>query len=211
MNVLFKIKNIANKLYDNLGFYKPIRQNITIATGVSVNAIFTLSDQMKQLIKKYGSFGEINVTNGHWTTIYMSSTHILVKMTGGGNTGNEMYKPSYFINLLANTKRIFGDEFVGVLSAYGCCRAINFKNSTQYTKFANNGMITYGKGGTGMTKRHIESALILCHLGFQNEICEYFNSIAEGLGNRIIESYKIHYNSFFEDTRERTKFRMGYI
>jgi len=59
-----------------------------------------------------------------------------MRATAGGNTGSETYMPSYFINLCSATRRIFGEAFVGVVSAYGCVRAINYKNTTQFAKIA---------------------------------------------------------------------------
>jgi len=61
--------------------------------------------------------------------------------------------PSYFLNLVSATRHIFGDAFVGVVAAYGCVRAINYKNTTQFAKIADGLVISYGKGGTGNTKR----------------------------------------------------------
>lgn len=52
-----------------------------------------------------------------------------------------------------NTQKVFGDSFIGILSAYGCPRSVNYKNSTQFCKLADGLVISYGKGGTGNTKR----------------------------------------------------------
>jgi hypothetical protein len=76
-----------------------------------------------------------------------------MRATAGGNTGAESYMPSYFINLCSASRYIYGDAFVGVVAAYGCCRAVNYKNSSQFAKLANGLIISYGKGGTGNTKR----------------------------------------------------------
>ena len=78
---------------------------------------------------------------------------MLVRATAGGNTGSEEYMPSYFLNLCANTRRVFGEAFVGIVSSYGCSRAVNYKNSTQFADVADGLVISYGKGGTGNTKR----------------------------------------------------------
>ena len=61
--------------------------------------------------------------------------------------------PSYLLNLCSVTRLLFGNAFVGIVSAYGCVRAINYKNTTQFAKIAEGLMISYGKGGTGNTKR----------------------------------------------------------
>ena len=76
-----------------------------------------------------------------------------MRATAGGNTGSEEYMPAYFLNLCANTRRIFGESFIGIVSSYGCSRAVNYKNSTQFNELAKGLLISYGKGGTGNTKR----------------------------------------------------------
>ncbi len=93
------------------------------------------------------------IINSHWTIIAHDENYVLVRSTAGGNTGVETYMPSHFLNLCANTRNVFGDAFVGVVSVYGCVRAINYKNSTQFAKLANGLVVSYGKGGTGNTKR----------------------------------------------------------
>jgi hypothetical protein len=131
-------------------------------------------------------------------------------MTGGGNTGTEYYKPSYFLNLCTNTKRIFGDDFIGIYSVYGCPRAINYKNSTEVCHFANDGIITYGKGGTGNTKRHIEAVNCLMDLGYTNEIVKFFNERLPKLGEMIHYGHKEHKKCFYHDNRKKIFRRMGY-
>jgi hypothetical protein len=98
-----------------------------------------------------------------------------MRMTGGGNTGSEDYNPAYFLNIIANTRRIFGDNLVGILSTYGCPRSVNSRNSTEYSLLTNDFIVSYGKGGTGNTKRYTEAAFNLMLLGFEKEIIEYFN------------------------------------
>jgi hypothetical protein len=132
-------------------------------------------------------------------------------MTGGGNTGSEFYKPSYFLNLCSNTKRIFGDDFIGIYSAYGCSRAINYKNSTEICLFANDGVISYGKGGTGNTKRHIEAANCLIELGYKNEIVKFFNERFPKLGDMIYDAHNKHNKFYFYDNRKKISRRMGYV
>lgn len=76
-----------------------------------------------------------------------------MRATAGGNTGSQSYKPAYFINLFKNTKNLFGQAFIGIVSVYGCSRAVNYKNSTQFAQIADGLIVSYGKGGTGNTKR----------------------------------------------------------
>jgi hypothetical protein len=209
------LRNAVNKIEDIFGLQNPLNNNITTATGVSVNAVFNNSERLKKLIDEYGSTGEIAVTNSHWTMIACNEDHIVMRMTGGGNTGSEEYCPEYFLNLLANTRRIFGDDLIGILSTYGCPRAVNAKNSTEFAKIAEGIIISYGKGGTGNTKRHIEAAFGLMMLGFKKEVVEFFNQFyttqKENLGDQLLKSYEMADEvGFFSDNSKKTNRRMGY-
>ena len=210
-----KLRNIANKVEDILGLGNPLNNDITTSTGVSINAIFKKSDRLKRIIEKYGSTGELAVTNSHWTMIADNDTHLVMRMTGGGNTGSEEYNPAYFLNVLANTRRIFGDDLIGILSTYGCPRAINDKNSTEFAKIAEGGIISYGKGGTGNTKRHSEAAFGLIMLGFEDEVVEHFNKFqtkdGKPLGDDLLKIYQMASDiNFMHNNIDKTNKRMGY-
>ncbi|MCE3254715.1 MAG: hypothetical protein K0R25_209 [Rickettsiaceae bacterium] len=209
------IRNILNMLEDHLGLSKPLGSNITTATGVSINAVFKKSERLRRIIERYGSTGEIAVTNSHWTMIAEDDEHILMRITGGGNTGSEEYNPAYFLNVMANTRRIFGDDLIGILSTYGCPRAVNAKNSSEFAKIAEGGIISYGKGGTGNTKRHTEAAFGLMMVGFEREVVDYFNqfqtSKGNPLGDDLLKIYEMAKNiEFFHDNLQKTNRRMGY-
>lgn len=209
------MRNLFNRVEDSFKLQGPLPTDITTSTGVSVNAIFRKSDKIKRIIEKYGHTGEIAVTNSHWTMIAQDDEHVVMRMTGGGNTGSEEYNPAYFLNLLANTRQIFGDDLVGILSTYGCPRAINARNSTEFVKFAEGGIISYGKGGTGNTKRHAEATIGLMMLGFDKEVVGYFNQFQnrEGrpLGDEIEKIYQHATDvEFIHDNLQRVNRRMGY-
>jgi len=194
---------------------KPLNNDITTATGVSINAVFKKTDRIKRIIEKYGSTGEIAITNSHWTMIAQNDDHVVVRITGGGNTGSEEYNPTYFLNTIANTRRIFGDDLIGILSTYGCPRAVNARNSTEFAKIAEGGVISYGKGGTGNTKRHAEAAMGLMMLGFEKEVVEYFNKFqgrqSQPLGDELKEIYQhVKDVEFLHDNVQKTNRRMGY-
>jgi hypothetical protein len=123
------------------------------------------TSEIKRIIENKGSL-ELAIINSHWTILAHDDDHVLMRATAGGNTGTETYMPSHFLNLCANTRNIFGEAFVGVVSVYGCVRAVNYKNSTQFAKLANGLVVSYGKGGTGNTKRASESYKALKYLGF---------------------------------------------
>lgn len=210
-----KIRNLVNKVEDVFNIQKPLFNEITTTTGVSINAVFKKTDRMKRIIERYGSTGEIAITNSHWTMIAQDDEYVMIRITGGGNTGTEEYNPTYFLNTIANTRRIFGDDLVGVLSTYGCPRALNAKNSTEFAKIAEGGIISYGKGETGNTKRHAEAAMGLMMLGFEEEVVEYFNKFQGRKGQPLGENLKEIYEhvkdvEFVYDNSERTNRRMGY-
>lgn len=211
-----KIKNFLNKAEDFFSFEKPLTSKITTTTGVSINAVFKKTFTIKKMIETFGSIMPIAITNSHWTLIAENDDYVLMRITGGGNTGSEKYNPAYFLNIIANTKRIFGeDALIGILSTYGCPRALNALNSTEFDMIAEGAIISYGKGGTGNTKRHFEAATALMMLGFGEEIVEYFNQFknreGEPLGDDIKKIYEITKGTkFFHDSRKRTNRRMGY-
>jgi hypothetical protein len=210
-----KPRRYLNYLEDIFGLQPPLTSKITTATGVSVNAIFKKSDRMKAVIERFGSTGEIAVTNSHWTMIAQNDDYVVMRITGGGNTGSEEYNPAYFINVIANTRRIFGDDLVGILSTYGCPRSVNARNSTEFAKLAEGLLVSYGKGGTGNTKRHAEAITGLMMLGFDSEVVEYFNKFKDrnglALGDRATEIHQHLLDvKFIHDNTERTNRRMGY-
>jgi hypothetical protein len=209
------LRNALNKVEDIFGWQPPVSSQITTATGVSINAVFRRSERLDRIIKKYGSTGELAVTNGHWTMIACDNNYIIMRITGGGNTGSEEYNPAYFLNILANTRRIFGDDLIGILSAYGCPRAVNAKNSTEFSKIAEGFVASYGKGGTGNTKRHAEAAFGAMMLGFDKEIIDYFQQFqhknGKNLGEELLESYEVANKiGFIHDESAKTGRRMGY-
>lgn len=204
------VRNFFNKLEDLFEIQSPMPTDITTSTGISVNAVFKMDERMEGLVKR-----QLSVTNSHWTLIAKNKDYAMVRMTGGGNTGSEEYNPAYFLHLMANTRQIFGDNLVGVLSTYGCPRAINARNSTDFVEVAKGLVVSYGKGGTGITKGHYEAAQGLMMLGFEKEVVEYFNNFqgrnGKPLGDEISEVYKhVKDVEFIHENIGRTNRRMGY-
>lgn len=160
-------RNLLNRMENKMNISRPVPgHRLTVATGTSLTVLMQNSPHLKKIIATYGTTPQFAVTNSHWTLLAKNETHILMRITGGGNTGLEDYNPAYFFNLVANTGRIFGREaLVGIIATYGCPRSINARNSTECFKAANV-LISYGKGGTGNTKRHAEAVLALLELGF---------------------------------------------
>lgn len=209
------LRNLFNKIEDALDIQRPTNTNITTATGISINAVFRKSEKIKRIIDKYGSTGEIAITNSHWTMMAQDDNHIIVRITGGGNTGSEEYNPTYYLNTIANTRRIFGDDLIGVLSTYGCPRAVNARNTTEFTQIAEGAVFSDGKGGTGNTKRSWEAYMGLIAVGFEKEGTDYFNNFnnrhGEPLGDSLKEAYEqAKAVEFLHDNIANTNRRMGY-
>lgn len=209
------LRNFVNRVEDIFDLQKPLNNDITTSTGVSINAVFRKSERINKIIERYGSTGEIAITNSHWTMIAHDDDHVVVRITGGGNTGSEEYNPAYFLNTIANTRRIFGDDLVGILSTYGCPKAINARNSTEFAKIAEGGIISYGKGGTGNTKRHAEAALGLMMVGFEKEVVKYYNQFQsrhnQPIGDELKKVYQhIQDVEFLHDNVAKVNRRMGY-
>ena len=180
-------RNILNLIENKLQLSLPVHRHcLTVATGVSVNALMHKTAHIQRIIEKYGTTPQFAVTNSHWTLLLKNDDYLLMRITGGGNTGLETYNPAYFLNLIANTARIFGHEaLAGIVSTYGCSRSINARNSTEFFKAANV-LISYGKGGTGNTKRHAEAILALQELGFHREIQSFLSGHVNYNGEKLL-------------------------
>ena len=190
---------------------KVLSNPTTVATGVSINAILKRTPEINKFIKEFGSTGQIAVTNSHWTLLAKGDDEVIIRITGGGNTGSEEYNPNYFLNVIANTNKIFQDALIGVIRSYGCPRSINSINSTQFEKIAEGLLVSYGKGGTGNTKRFAEAVIGLDALGYGEEVAEYFsqfkNYAGENMGAVIKDMCKTFKkeSAFFIDSTRKTK------
>lgn len=190
----------------------------TVSTGLSMNVILKRNQVTDSFLEEFGNTGQLAVTNSHWTMLAATDEHVVLRVTGGGNTGSEEYNPNYFLNTLVNTGRIFRGEtgenpVIGVIRTYGCPRSINSINATIFEKLAEGLVVSYGKGGTGNTKRFSEAAIALSELGFEREVVEYFNhNSKQKLGTEIskmIASFKNEW-AFFRDFSDTTEKKMGY-
>lgn len=200
-----------NRLKNRLRVSPPVRAHrLTVATGVSVNALMRNTPHLHKIIDKFGTTPQFAVTNSHWTLLAKNDKHILMRITGGGNTGEEDYNPAYFLNLLANTERIFGrDALLGIVSTFGCPRSINARNATEFFKAANV-LISYGKGGTGNTKRHGEAVLALLELGFTDDIRHLFHRHAH-LATTATDLHRLARSmNFIEEDNEHFNRRLGF-
>lgn len=189
---------------------------MTVATGTSINAIFRRTPEINKFIKEFGNNGQIAVTNSHWTELAKDDEPLIIRITGGGNTGSEKYNPNYFLNVIGNTDRIFADALVGVVRSYGCPRAINAINSTNFEEIAEGFVVSLGKGGTGNTKRFSEAVIALALLGYEDEVVGYFNKFQDDEGRNLGEQIQkmVHdfkqEDAFFQRSTDRTSAKMGY-
>lgn len=92
-------RNLANKMKNQLGVSSLVPQHrLTVATGTSVNALIRNNARLKKIIATYGMTPQFAVTSSHWTMLAHNDSYILMRITGGGNTGCEDYNPAYFLN-----------------------------------------------------------------------------------------------------------------
>ena len=102
-------------------------------TGISCCFLLKVNEQLKRIIKENNGAIEFSSIYSHWNTIAFNDEYMLIRATCGGYTASEKYKPHYFFNLISSTRRIFGKALVGILSTHACPRAVNYKNSTQFS------------------------------------------------------------------------------
>ena len=212
------LRGAVNSAKSLLGLSSPVPgHRLTTATGASVTAVFHLDPGLRRLIDQHGSLPQYAVTNSHWTLIAAKGDKALVRITGGGTTGVEVYNPAYFLNLVKNTERIFGpDALVGIVSTYGCPRSLNGRNSSEF-QIAGNVAISYGKGGTGNTKRHAEALMSLCMLfpQFKQGMLAFLDShVAESgqpLGRALAEIHDwAHEMGFIDDEQSNLDRGLGF-
>lgn len=172
--------------------------NIGIATGCSIVAIFKKTDAIDKITDKYGIFPQFSTKNSHWSLITSTGSHLLVRITGGGNMGEETYQPTYFLNLIANTQRLFGSALIGIVSTNACPRVLNAPNSGKFVRLASGLIVSYGKGGTGITQRKIEALAALRFLEANHTV----ECVTSQLPN-IMDLYNI--NDMIEDKADVTK------
>ncbi len=223
------------KILDKSQLPEALSNPTTVATGASSNIILSRyyeddlgnklpNPSINNFIKSFGNTGQLAVTNSHWTLLAQNEDHVILRVTGGGNTGSEEYNPNYVLNNLANTLKIYqgGEEFatqtplVGIIRTYGCPRSINYINATSFEKLADGFVVSYGKGGTGNTKRFSEAVMALDYLGYNEEVIKYFSDFktAEGeiLGEKISKMSEEVKNdrAFYLDNSDFVAKELGY-
>ena len=127
----------------------------------------------------------------HFVEMVHNDDYVLVKLTGGGNIADKRYSRSYAINALANLLSVIqpdsGLEFVDVVCAWPCSRGINASNNGQLVRIADNCVIRFAEGGTGMTKMASNAQIMLDMLSLDHGLdtsmitrwCDYKHTIID--------------------------------
>ncbi len=164
----------------------------TLATGVSCQILFKITDK-----EKFNSLPYTGLHQAHFVEMASNDNFVLVKLTGGGNIADQRYSRSYAINALADMLRVITPEcgltFYDVISAWPCSRGINATNNGQLVRLANNFVVRFAEGGTGMSKMASNAQIIIDMLGLQH-----------GLNSKIVTPYE-DYKHTIIDHREKTK------
>jgi hypothetical protein len=153
----------VNRLADALQLDLPVPYQ-TIATGLSAQILFRITDadRARQL-----PFTGMKQT--HFVEIGRTDTHVLMKLTCGGMIGLPVYSRSYGISALASILRVLtpdaGLQFEDVICAWPCARAVNASNNGQIVRLADNAVVRFGEGGTGMSKMGTNAQTMLDLLG----------------------------------------------
>ena len=114
----------------------PLKTEYSVGTAVSLVLVIKKTPQIQQVLREHGKIIETNIKNIHYTHLVDDQEHILVRQTSGGFSGNECYSPEVVLNLLCLSKKLFGESFVGLYNAYGCCRTLNARNATEMATIA---------------------------------------------------------------------------
>ncbi len=158
----------------------------TLATGVSSQVLFKITDK-----SRFTEFPFTGLQQTHFVEMVHNDDYVLVKLTGGGNIADKRYNRSYAINALANLLSVIqpdsGLEFVDVVCAWPCSRGINASNNGQLVRIANNCVIRFAEGGTGMTKMASNAQIMLDMLSLDHGLdtsmitrwCDYKHTIID--------------------------------
>lgn len=145
-----RARGAADRFRDAVNLALPVPYQ-TIATGLSAQILFTITDadRARQL-----PFTGMKQT--HFVEIGRTRAHVLMKLTCGGMIGLPLYSRSYGLSALASILRVLtpdaGLQFEDVICAWPCARGVNPSNNGQIVRLADNAVVRFGEGGTGMSK-----------------------------------------------------------
>jgi hypothetical protein len=154
---------LADRIKDRLEIGLPVPYQ-TIATGLSAQVLFRITDAAR---REEIPFTGMKQT--HFVEMGRTDTHVLMKLTCGGVIGLPVYSRSYGISALASLLRTItpemGLQFEDVVCAWPCTRAVNASNNGQIARVADNCVVRFGEGGTGMSKMGTNAQTMLDLLG----------------------------------------------
>jgi len=190
VNYTFRKKYINASLYKkNLSKYVLPVPYQTIATGFSGQILFEIIDK-----DKFDTLPHSGLKQTHFVEIGRSDTHLLVKLTAGGNIASYKYSRSYAINALANMLRVLtpdcGIQYVDTVCAWPCSRGINGSNNGVAVQLGDNFVVRYGEGGTGMSRMGSNAQVILDLIGISHELPEHSTLPFEDYSHTIIDKRK---------------------
>ena len=160
------------KLCDRIKIKQPIPHQ-TIATGFSAQILCRVDEQTGDWL---GHLPHTGLKQTHIVEIARYESYILFKLTAGGNIGLPLYSRSYGISALANFFRVWppgcGIVFVDVICAWPGTRGVNASNNGQLVRLADNAVVRFGEGGTGMSKMGTNAQTLLDMLGITHQLPE---------------------------------------
>lgn len=165
------VANLINHALEALGI-QPLVPYQTLATGVSSNIIVKKTKEVEKIRQPNGNFPNLALGGANWTLIAENNEYMLLRITEGARLSDEHYSPEYFLHSIWLSRKIFGDAFVGILSTYGCPRAVNGMNTCRYVKVGEDLVITNGKGGSGVMKKDVEAMKSLGLIGLDSTFDE---------------------------------------
>ncbi|MCX2978918.1 hypothetical protein [Candidatus Marimicrobium litorale] len=160
------------KLCDRIKIKQPVPHQ-TIATGCSAQILCRVDEQAGDWLEHLPHTG---LKQTHIVEIARHGPYILFKLTAGGNIGLPWYSRSYGISALANFSRVWppgcGIVFVDVICAWPGIRGVNASNNGQLVRLADNAVVRFGEGGTGMSKMGANAQTMLDMLDISHQLPE---------------------------------------
>jgi hypothetical protein len=182
-------KNWWQRLCDKLLINQPVPHQ-TIATGFTCQLLFKIVDR-----EKFKVLPHTGLKQTHFVEIGRWDNFVLLKLTSGGNIGLPVYSRSYALGALANMFRLLtpgcGLEFLDVVCAWPGTRGINGPNNGQVVRLAENAVVRFGEGGTGMSKMGTNAQTILDMIGLQHGLKEDISMNLDVYSHTIIDNRRI--------------------
>jgi len=138
-----------------------------IATGFTGQILFEITDP-----EKFTELPHTGLKQTHFVEMGRIGNYLLVKLTSGGNIGLPTYSRSYPLSALASMLRVLtpdcGLEYLDTVCAWPCIRGVNGTNNGEIVRIADNMVVRFGEGGTGMSKMGSNAQIMLDMLGLDH-------------------------------------------